>query len=57
MARMFRMLFSTGALLAVAVPVLAADTPSKPATFSKDVAPIFQKKCQECHQPGSIAPM
>jgi hypothetical protein len=54
---MFRMLFSTGALLAVAVPVLAADTPSKPATFSKDVAPIFQKKCQECHQPGSIAPM
>ena len=28
-----------------------------PVTFSKDVAPIFQKKCQECHQPGSIAPM
>ena len=26
-------------------------------TFSKDVAPIFQAKCQECHQPGSIAPM
>jgi len=43
--------------MAVAVPVLAADTPAKPVTFSKDVAPIFQKKCQECHQPGSIAPM
>jgi hypothetical protein len=27
------------------------------ATFSKDVAPIFQAKCQECHQPNSIAPM
>src|SRR6476469_9169227 len=26
-------------------------------TFAKDVAPIFQAKCQECHQPGSIAPM
>src|SRR5213083_1056467 len=24
-------------------------------TFSKDVAPIFQAKCQECHQPNSIA--
>ena len=35
---------------------IAADT-AKPATFSKDVAPIFQAKCQECHQPNSIAPM
>lgn len=25
-------------------------------TFSRDVAPIFQEKCQECHQDGSIAP-
>jgi hypothetical protein len=44
-------------VLAVSVPCFAADTPAKPVTFSKDVAPIFQKKCQECHQPGSIAPM
>jgi mono/diheme cytochrome c family protein len=57
MARMFRMMLSVGAALAVAMPVLAADTPAKPVTFSKHVAPIFQKKCQECHQPGSIAPM
>src|SRR6516162_5291621 len=35
---------------------IAADT-AKPVTFSKDVAPIFQSKCQECHQPNSIAPM
>jgi mono/diheme cytochrome c family protein len=28
-----------------------------PVTFSKDIAPIFQAKCQECHQPNSIAPM
>jgi len=26
-------------------------------TFNKDVAPIFQEKCQVCHQPNSIAPM
>jgi hypothetical protein len=55
MARMFRTMFSMGTALAIAVPVLAAD--AKPVTFSKDVAPIFQAKCQECHQPGSIAPM
>jgi mono/diheme cytochrome c family protein len=26
-------------------------------TFSRDVAPIIQQKCQVCHQPNSIAPM
>ncbi len=26
-------------------------------TFSKDVAPIFQAKCQVCHHPGTNAPM
>src|SRR5215510_12547688 len=54
-ALMVGRLFTFGAVLAVAAPVLAADTPTP--TFSKDVAPIFQKKCQECHQPNSIAPM
>jgi mono/diheme cytochrome c family protein len=33
----------------------SAQTPA--ATFSKDVAPILQKSCQNCHRPGSIAPM
>ena len=46
-----------GAVFAIAAPAVAADTPARPATFSKDVAPIFQAKCQECHQPNSIAPM
>ncbi len=45
-----------GVGLAFATPALAADT-ARPVTFSKDVAPIFQAKCQECHQPNSIAPM
>jgi len=26
-------------------------------TFSKDIAPILQRSCQECHRSGSIAPM
>src|SRR5215831_13993119 len=33
---------------------LAADST---ATFNKDIAPIFEKACQNCHRPGSIAPM
>ena len=37
-------------------PGSAAEAP-KTVTFAKDVAPIMQKSCQQCHQPGSIAPM
>ncbi len=47
---------AVSACLSFVAPASAADTPAKP-TFSKDVAPIFQAKCQECHQPNSIAPM
>jgi hypothetical protein len=34
----------------------AADAPTAP-TFTKDVAPIFQAKCESCHRPDSMAPM
>src|SRR5438309_1678078 len=54
---MFARLVSFGVVLGMAAPVLAPSTPAKPMTFSKDVAPIFQAKCQQCHQPNSIAPM
>src|SRR6185436_2940649 len=27
------------------------------ATFYKDVLPILQDHCQQCHRPGQIAPM
>jgi hypothetical protein len=50
----------TGASLAglAAVSALAADTTTTPkVTFSKDIAPIFERACQNCHRPGSIAPM
>ena len=26
-------------------------------TFNKEVLPVLQKNCQECHRPGEIAPM
>src|SRR5215217_1550374 len=48
-------------LLAVlaAATAPAAQTPGAPPppTFTKDVAPILQRSCQNCHRPGSIAPM
>src|SRR5213593_968731 len=49
----------SGLVLAVvlAVVVAAQAAPATQVTFSKDVAPILQAKCQECHQPNSIAPM
>jgi hypothetical protein len=31
--------------------------PSGSVTYAKDVAPIMQRKCMECHRPGQAAPM
>src|SRR5215813_3116514 len=35
----------------------SASFAAEPVTFAKDVAPILQEKCQECHHTGSMAPM
>src|SRR6266481_3319823 len=35
---------------------LATQTPDQ-VTFAKDVAPILQRSCQNCHRPGNIGPM
>ena len=45
---------AVAALLLVSASAVAADAP---VTFSRDIAPIFQAKCQSCHQPNSPAPM
>src|SRR5467141_2447535 len=37
--------------------VAAAADGSKTPTFSRDIAPIFQEKCEACHRPDSMAPM
>lgn len=55
---------TTGIALAmgVTIPSLASAAPSQ-VTFSKDVLPIFQENCQECHRAsglnlsGMVAPM
>ena len=41
--------------VAIATPAFA-EVPAKP-TFTKDIAPIFQEKCEACHRVDSIAPM
>jgi hypothetical protein len=30
---------------------------TSPVTFNKDVLPVLQKNCQDCHRPGEAAPM
>jgi len=47
------------AAVATLMTSLAAPAPDAPnsVTFSRDVAPIFQKSCQTCHHPGTAAPM
>ena len=42
--------------LLLAAPAAAADAVKSP-TFAKDVAPIFQAKCEACHRTDSMAPM
>src|SRR5256884_4839810 len=34
-----------------------AGAANKPVTFTKDIVPIFQEKCQDCHRKDSMAPM
>src|SRR5438874_5001064 len=43
--------------LALAATASAATETTAQATFTKDVAPIFQRSCQTCHRPNTFAPM
>ena len=46
------------AVVLVAVPAAAqVPPPDRAVTFTKDVAPILQRSCQQCHRPDSVAPM
>jgi hypothetical protein len=51
---MFRTFMVSGIGLVAAVAALAATNST--VTFNKDVLPILQKNCQNCHRPGEIAP-
>jgi hypothetical protein len=44
-------------LFSLSAAVTLAGTPDKAVTYNRDVAPIMQQHCQECHRAGEIAPM
>jgi len=48
--------WTLSAALMLPVAAAAADAVKTP-TFTRDIAPIFQEKCEACHRPDSIAPM
>ena len=58
-------LFAFAAFATLPAALLGADAATtagpadaaKAVTFAKDIAPIFQERCQECHRKGSLAPM
>jgi hypothetical protein len=49
--------FAAAIFLAVPAWLGAADINNQPVTFAKDIAPILQDKCQNCHRAGQMAPM
>src|SRR6266480_5551590 len=56
--------FRLGAGLVVAAVVAAApfvlkaeQAPPQPVTFTKDIAPILQRSCENCHRADGVAPM
>ena len=56
---MNKQLFSIPSLFLLSAFAFAADStkPVADATFSKDISPILERSCQNCHRAGSIAPM
>src|SRR5260370_37350640 len=43
--------------LTLTASAIAAKVETKPVTFAKDVAPILQAKCEDCHRKGAAAPL
>src|SRR6266566_4368020 len=45
-------------IVAATLTIAAAGTAAGgDVTFYKDVLPVLQKNCQDCHRPGQIGPM
>jgi mono/diheme cytochrome c family protein len=45
------------AFLGLLAPAAVAQAPQGEVTFTKDIAPILQRSCQQCHNPDGGAPM
>src|SRR3989442_12550840 len=53
-----RLLSALALVVLLASPqFLSAESANTTITFTKDIAPILQEKCQACHRPDSMAPM
>ena len=63
-----RRTLSRGATLGMLLPLVLGVTalspvsaqqpaPTGDVTFTKDIAPILQRSCQQCHRPDGVAPM
>ena len=50
-------LLSFSSFLNAGEPARTSGDTSRPVTFAKDIAPIFQEKCEACHRKDSMAPM
>src|SRR5215510_4496805 len=52
-----RRIFRAGMIAAACATLSSFSFAAETVTFTKDVVPILQEKCQECHHSGSMAPM
>ena len=50
-------IMNKGLLLAFSGMLFAPATLAQEITFHKDIEPILQRSCQNCHRPGGVAPM
>lgn len=50
-------LMNKGLLLAFSGLVFSPAVLAQEVTFHKDIEPILQRSCQNCHRPGGVAPM
>jgi hypothetical protein len=44
-------------VVVTAMPAATQTSVDRPVTFTRDIVPVLQRSCQQCHRPGSIAPM
>ena len=51
------LLKSVASMGVLCLGAFAAESPKVSTTFYKDVMPIMQQRCQECHRAGEIGPM
>ena len=55
--RLFSLLLAASVVATVGTIAQAPATTTGEVTFTKDIAPILQRSCQNCHRPDSVAPM